>query len=70
MGLLDKIFGSKNQKILKKVQPLVNKINSLEDEFSLLSDNDLKGKRNEFIFLRTSLQLFFYLGFLICFKRF
>ena len=49
MGLLDKIFGSKNQKILKKVQPLVNKINSLEDEFSLLGDNDLKGKRNEFI---------------------
>ena len=49
MGLLDKIFGSKNQKILKKVQPLVNKINSLEDEFSLLSDNDLKSKRNEFI---------------------
>ncbi|MDC0546258.1 preprotein translocase subunit SecA [Gammaproteobacteria bacterium] len=49
MGLLDKIFGSKNQKILKKVQPLVNKINSLEDEFSLLSDNDLKSKRNEYI---------------------
>ena len=49
MGLLDKIFGSKNQKVLKKVQPLVNAINSLEEEFSLLADTELKSKRNEFI---------------------
>ena len=49
MGLLDKIFGSKNQKVLKKVQPLVNSINSLEEEYSLLNDIELKNKRNEFI---------------------
>ena len=49
MGLLDKIFGSKNQKTLKKVQPLVDAINSLEEEYSLLSDTDLKEKRYEFI---------------------
>ena len=49
MGLLDKIFGSKNQKVLKKVQPLVNSINSLEEEYSLLNDTDLKNKRGEFI---------------------
>ena len=49
MGLLDKIFGSKNQKILKKVQPLVNAINSLEEEFSLLDDTEPKSKRNDFI---------------------
>ena len=49
MGLLDKIFGSKNQKILKKVQPLVNAINSLEEEYSLLDDTQLKSKRNDFI---------------------
>ena len=49
MGLLDKIFGSKNQKVLKKVQPLVNAINSLEEEYSLLADTELKSKRNEFI---------------------
>ena len=49
MGLLDKIFGSKNQKVLKKVQPLVNSINSLEEEYSLLDDIELKNKRNEFI---------------------
>ena len=49
MGLLDKIFGSKNQKVLKKIQPLVNSINSLEETFSLLSDQDLEEKRIDFI---------------------
>ena len=49
MGLLDKIFGSKNQKVLKKVQPLVVAINSLETEYSNLSDEELKSKRSEFI---------------------
>ena len=49
MGVLDRIFGSKNQKILKKVQPLVKAINELEDDFSRLEDADLKSKRIEFI---------------------
>jgi|TARA_B100001540_G_scaffold254198_1_gene231040 preprotein translocase subunit SecA len=49
MGVLDRIFGSKNQKILKKVQPLVKAINELEDGFSRLEDADLKSKRIEFI---------------------
>ena len=49
MGVLDKIFGSKNQKILKKVQPLVRAINGLEEDYSCLQDEDLKNKRNEFI---------------------
>ena len=49
MGVLNKIFGSKNQKILKKVQPLVRAINSLEEDYSRLQDEDLKNKRNEFI---------------------
>ena len=49
MGLLDKIFGSKNQKVLKKVQPLVSSINSLEEDYASLSDEDLRKKRDEFI---------------------
>ena len=49
MGVLDKIFGSKNQKILKKVQPLVRAINGLEEDYSRLQDEDLKNKRNEFV---------------------
>jgi len=49
MGVLDKIFGSKNQKILKKVQPLVRAINGLEEDYSRLQDEDLKNKRSKFI---------------------
>ena len=49
MGLLDKIFGSKNQKVLKKIQPLVSSINSLEEDYASLSDEDLRKKRDEFI---------------------
>ena len=49
MGVLNKIFGSKNQKILKKVQPLVKAINGLEEDYSRLQDEDLKNKRNGFI---------------------
>ena len=49
MGLLDKIFGSKNQKVLKKIQPLVNSINSLEEELSKLTNEDLKKYRENFI---------------------
>ena len=49
MGLLDKIFGSKNQKVLRKIQPLVNSINSLEEVYSQLTDEDLRNKRENFI---------------------
>ena len=49
MGVLDKIFGSKNHKILKKVQPLVRAINGLEEDYSRLQDEDLKNKRNHLI---------------------
>jgi len=49
MKLLEKIFGSKNQKIIKKIQPLVDKINALEESFSQLNDLDLKLKRSLFI---------------------
>ena len=49
MGVLNKIFGSKNQKVLKKVQPLVRAINGLEEDYSRLQDEDLKNKRNGFI---------------------
>ena len=48
MGLISKIFGTYSEREVKRVQPLVDKINSLEPEISALSDNDLKGKTNEF----------------------
>ena len=35
MDLLEKIFGSKNQRKLKKIQPLLKAINELEKEESI-----------------------------------
>ena len=48
MGLFSKIFGSYSEKEVKRVMPIVEKINSLEEEISKLSDSDLKGKTAEF----------------------
>ena len=44
MGLFDKIFGTRSQREVKKLQPLVNKVLALENEYSNLSEEDLKGK--------------------------
>ncbi len=48
MSLVKKIFGDPNEKYLKKVQPLVDKINSLEEELKNLSQEDLKKKTENF----------------------
>ena len=37
-----------NEKVLKQLQPVVNKINSLESEYEKLSDDELKAKTDEF----------------------
>ncbi|MCK5825784.1 MAG: preprotein translocase subunit SecA, partial [Desulfuromusa sp.] len=42
------IIGSKNDRDLKKLAPPVDQINSLEAEFSALSDDELKAKTTEF----------------------
>ena len=47
-GLVQKIVGTKNDRDLKRMQPVVAKINSLESEFAALSDEQLKGKTAEF----------------------
>ena len=41
---LTKIFGSNNQRFLKSIQPLVDKINSLEPSLKKLSDEELKAR--------------------------
>lgn len=48
MGLLEKIFGSYSDKEIKKIKPIVAKINSLEPEISALSDDELRAKTDEF----------------------
>ena len=44
MGLMAKIFGTRSQRELKKIQPLVNKILALEEEYKALSDEALQNK--------------------------
>jgi len=48
MSIITKIFGDANEKFLKKLQPVVEKINSLESEFEKLPDEKLKEKTQEF----------------------
>src|ERR1043165_1408544 len=43
MGLIQKIFGSKNQRELNKLQPNVNRINQLEATYKAMSEAELKG---------------------------
>jgi preprotein translocase subunit SecA len=42
------IFGSSNERELKRMEPLVEEINQLEPEFQALSDDRLKAKTGEF----------------------
>jgi preprotein translocase subunit SecA len=48
MGLLEKIFGSYADKELKRINPLVDKIESLEPEMQKLTDSQLRAKTDEF----------------------
>jgi preprotein translocase subunit SecA len=46
--MLTKIFGSKNQREIKKLSKTVDRINALETEIQALSDDQLKAKTLEF----------------------
>ena len=48
MGLFDKLFGTRSQREIKKIQPIVDKILALEEEYKNLSEEALKGKTAEF----------------------
>lgn len=43
-----KIFGSRNDRILRRLNKIVKKINGLEPSFEALSDDELKAKTDEF----------------------
>ncbi|NQT09909.1 MAG: preprotein translocase subunit SecA [Desulfobacteraceae bacterium] len=43
-NFLTKVFGSKNERELKKLQPVVDKINALEPEMQAMNDDHLKGQ--------------------------
>jgi preprotein translocase subunit SecA len=48
LNLVQKIFGSQNDRELKKLSPLVDQINSLEESIQKLSDESLVQKTTEF----------------------
>ncbi len=48
MSLITKIFGSHSEHELKRIYPIVDKIEALEPEMEALSDEDLKTKTDEF----------------------
>jgi preprotein translocase subunit SecA len=47
-NILTKIFGSRNDRLLKQYRSVVARINALEPQFEKLSDDQLRGKTQEF----------------------
>ncbi|MDY0074117.1 MAG: preprotein translocase subunit SecA [Thauera sp.] len=47
-GLLKKMFGSRNDRLIRQYRQTVRKINALEDQIAALSDEELRGKTAEF----------------------
>lgn len=48
MGLLSKVFGDLNAKEVRKVETIVDKIEALDKDMSVLSDQELRNKTAEF----------------------
>lgn len=46
--ILKKILGSKNERDIKKMQPLIARINDLDEEYKVLTDEQLQAKTIEF----------------------
>ena len=47
MGLITKLFGTRSQREIKKIQPIVDKIIAMEDDYRALSDEALRAKTAE-----------------------
>ena len=48
MGLFTKLFGTRSEREIKHIQPLVDKILALEEEYKALSEAQLRGKTDLF----------------------
>ena len=48
MGIFEKIFGTYSSREIKRIMPLVKKINDLEPEIEVLSNSELRLKTDEF----------------------
>ncbi len=47
-NIIEKIFGSSSSREIKSLQPIVDRVNELEKEIKELSDEEIKGKLEEF----------------------
>ncbi|MFY9099933.1 preprotein translocase subunit SecA [Aliarcobacter cryaerophilus] len=48
LNVFSKVFGTRNDRVVKKYKNIVNEITNLEAKYSKLSDDELKAKFNEF----------------------
>ena len=48
IGLIKKIFGSRNERVLKRMRKIVSKINALEEKYAALTDSRFPEKTKEF----------------------
>ena len=48
MGILDKIFGTYSEREVKRIIPIVDKIDSLDESMQKLTDDELRAKTEEF----------------------
>ncbi|SHJ17729.1 preprotein translocase subunit SecA [Pseudobutyrivibrio xylanivorans] len=48
MNIIDKVFGTHSERELKRIKPIVDKIESYKDAMGALSDEELRGKTAEF----------------------
>jgi preprotein translocase subunit SecA len=48
MSFLKRVLGDPNERELKRIQPIVDEINGLEDEMEALSDDDMRARTAEF----------------------
>ncbi|MBA2483992.1 MAG: hypothetical protein H0V39_06155, partial [Nitrosomonas sp.] len=47
-NLLKKVFGSRNDRMIKQYSQIVSTVNGLESAIGALSDNELRAKTDEF----------------------
>ena len=48
LNFLTKLLGSSNDRILKKIQPIIDQINEFEPQIQALSDSQISEKTTEF----------------------
>ncbi len=48
MGIIDKVFGTHSERELKRIKPIVDKIESYKDDMGKLTDEQLRDKTTEF----------------------